>query len=153
MTKKERKFLNLPHLDGGREQLKKFIKENLQYPEEAFNKGVEGDVIVKYKVSGKGEVLEPEIVKGIGFGCDEEAIRLVSMLRHRSVKNRGVRVITDNKIKIPFRIKKQKKQQGVSISYSTEQKQAGKPQPEKLKKAGEGKNKENKEVYTYTISI
>ncbi len=153
MTKKERKFLNLPHLDGGRELLKKFIKENLQYPAEALNKGVEGDVIVKYKVSGKGEVLEPEIVKGIGHGCDEEAVRLVSMLRHRSVKNRGVRVITDNKIKIPFRIKKQKKQQGVSISYSTEQKQAGEPQPTKLKKAGEEKNKENKEVYTYTISI
>ncbi len=153
MTKKEKKFLNLPHLDGGRELLKKFIRENLQYPEEALKKGVEGDVIVKYKVSGKGEVLESEIVKGIGHGCDEEAVRLVNMLRHRSVKNRGVRVITDNKIKIPFRIKKQRKQQHVSISYSTEKKQAGKPLPDELKKAGEKKNKAKEEVYTYTISI
>ncbi len=153
MTKKEKKFLQLPHLDGGRELLKKFVKENLQYPEEALAKGVEGDVIVKYKVSGKGEVHSPEIVKGVGYGCDEEAIRLVSMLQHRSVKNRGVRVITDNKIKIPFRIKKQKKQKSVSISYSTEKKQAGKPQSDSLKKAGEEKNRENKEVYTYTINI
>lgn len=153
MTKKERKFLKLPHLDGGRELLKKFIRENLQYPKEAIEKGVEGDVIVKYKVSGKGEVMEPEIVKGIGCGCDEEAIRLVSMLKHRAVKNRGVRVITDNKIKIPFRIKKQSQRQNVSISYSAEKKEAGKAPSVAAKKSGEGKSAESKEVYTYTISI
>ncbi len=153
MTKKEKKFLNLPHLDGGRELLKKLIRENLQYPEEALEKGTEGDVIVKYKVSGKGEVLEPEVVKGIGHGCDEEAVRLVKMLRHRAVKNRGVRVITDNKIKIPFRIKKQKKQQKVSISYSNEKTKAEKLQAGAAQKPDVTKNKGHKEVYTYTISI
>ncbi len=153
MTKKEKKFLNLPHLDGGRELLKKFIRENLQYPEEALEKGTEGDVIVKYKVSGKGEVLEPDVVKGIGHGCDEEAIRLVKMLSHRAVKNRGVRVITDNKMKIPFRIKNQKSQQKVSISYSTEKKDTGKPLPGATQKAGVTKEGSKKEVYTYTISI
>ncbi len=153
MTKKEKKFLNLPHLDGGKELLKKLIKENLQYPKRALEKGVEGDVIVKYKVSGKGEVHEPEILKGIGHGCDEEAIRLVNMLQHRAVKNRGVRVITDNKIKIPFRIKKQKQQQNMSISYSTEKKDTSKPLPTATKKAGNEKKDGKKEVYTYTISI
>ncbi len=152
MTKKEKKFLNLPHLDGGRDQLKKFIRENLQYPKEALEKGIEGDVIVKYKVSGKGDVSEPEIVKGIGHGCNEEAIRLVKMLRHRTVKNRGVRVITDNKIKIPFRIKKQK-QQKISVSYSSEQKKTDKPQTGTSQAGIDKKSPENKEVYTYTISI
>ena len=153
MTKKEKKFLNLPHLDGGRDLLKKFIRENLQYPKGALEKGVEGDVIVKYKVSGKGEIHEPEIVKGIGHGCDEEAIRLVKMLRHRSVKNRGVRVVTDNKIKIPFRIKKLKKQQNISVAYSTEKKDTGKSLPTTNKKNSVVKKEGKKEVYTYTISI
>ncbi len=145
MHKREKKFLKLPHLDGGKDLLKKFIRENLRYPKEALEKGIEGDVIVKYKVTGKGEVIEPEIVKGLGYGCDEEALRLTGMLSYLSVKNRGVRVITDNKIKIPFRIKKQKKQ--VSMTYKAAEKKpaAGKPSP--------GQEKKKPEVYTYTIKI
>ncbi len=147
--KREKKFLKLPHLDGGRELLKEFIKENLEYPEEAQEKGVEGDVIVKFKVTGKGEVIQPEIYKGIGHGCDEEAIRLVKMLRYQSVKNRGVRVTTNNKVKIPFRIKKQKKQK-ISMTYKAAdaaKKSAGKQQETK-----ESPKQEKKPaVYTYTI--
>ncbi len=147
--KKEKKFLKLPHLDGGKELLKEFIKENLRYPPEAHEKGIEGDVIVRFKVTGKGEVIQPEIFKGLGHGCDEEAIRLVQMLHYQSVKNRGVRVTTSNKIKIPFRIKKQKKQK-ISMTYkpadaakNTADKQEGsKELPKQDKKPA---------VYTYTI--
>ncbi len=152
MTKREKKFLNLPHLDGGKDLLKKFIKENLNYPEEALQKKIEGDVIIKYKVTGKGEVVNPEIVKGIGHGCDEEALRLVGMLSYQSVKNRGVRVITDNKIKIPFRIKNHIKKQKYSISYSSEKK-AAPGQPSSTTKTGEEPKKvKQQEVYTYTVS-
>ncbi len=147
--KREKKFLKLPHLDGGRELLKEFIKENLEYPEEALEKGVEGDVIVKFKVTGKGEVIQPEIHKGIGHGCDEEAIRLVSMLQYQSVKNRGVRVTTNNKIKIPFRIKKQKKQK-ISMTYkaadSKEKAASNQPEPKETTK-----QEKKPAVYTYTI--
>lgn len=152
MTKREKKFLKLPHLDGGRDLLKKFIKENLQYPEEAMKNKVEGDVIVKYKVTGKGEVINPEIVKGLGYGCDEEALRLVEMLSYQSVKNRGVRVITDNKIKIPFRIKHHIKTQKLSVSYTTTKKEDTQPGA-RAGKAGKPQQSEKKpEVYTYTIS-
>jgi TonB family protein len=153
MTKREKKFLKLPHLDGGKDLLKKFIKENLDYPEEALKNNIEGDVIIKYKVTGKGEVINPEIIKGIGYGCDEEALRLVSMLSYQSVKNRGVRVITDNKIKIPFRIKNHFKQQKYSITYSTNKKDdTPKPASDAATK-GENENKTKQpEVYTYTIS-
>ncbi len=144
MNKREKKFLKLPHLDGGRELLKAFIREHLRYPKEALAKGIEGDVIVKYKVTGKGEVIDPEIVKGIGYGCDEEAIRLVGMLGYQSVKNRGVRVITDNKIKIPFRIRK-KGAGKVSMSYKPASKKQADAADEK-----DGQAKKPK-VYTYTI--
>ncbi len=142
--KREKKFLKLPHLDGGRELLKKFIQENLQYPAEALEKGIQGDVIIKYKVTGKGEVTDAEVVKGIGHGCDEEAVRLVKMLRYQSVKNRGVRVTTDNKIKIPFRLKKAQKQK-VNISYAAKSKEKTDVADDK------GKQEKKPEVYNYTI--
>lgn len=144
MDRREKKFLNIPHLDGGREELKKFLRENLQYPQEALEKGVEGDVIVKYKVTGKGEVIETEVEKGIGHGCDEEALRLVRMLHYQSVKNRGVRVVSGKRIRIPFRIPKRPKGK-VSLSY----KEA--PKGGKENKPAGGEKKEGKRVYTYTI--
>ncbi len=149
MTKAEKKFLKLPHLDGGRELLKKFIREHLRYPALALEKGIEGDIIIKYKVTGKGEVIEPEVVKGLGYGCDEEALRLVGMLRYQSVKNRGLRVITDNKIRIPFRLKYHRKLAKYSYTYQSSKSGETLSAPEKDKTDGQGAKKN--EVYTYTI--
>ncbi len=150
MEKRKTKFLNLPHLDGGKELLKKFVKENLRYPKEALEKNIEGDVIVKFKVTGKGEVMNPEIVKSVGYGCDEEAIRLVMMLSYQAVKNRGVRVTTDNTVKIPFRIKKKKTTQKYSISYTSKTQDQSREQAEKSKQTPKEKPR-SQEVYTYTI--
>ncbi len=150
MEKRKTKFLKLPHLDGGRELLKKFVKENLRYPKEALENNVEGDVIVKFKVTGKGEVMNPEIVKSVGYGCDEEAIRLVMMLRYQAVKNRGVRVTTDNTVKIPFRIKKKKTAQKYSISYTSTTKEQPPQQGQKSRQQPKEKSG-GQEVYTYTI--
>ncbi len=151
MEKKKRKFLKLPHLDGGKELLKKFIRENLRYPKEALENNIEGDVIIKFKVTGKGEVISPEIVKSIGYGCDEEAIRLVLMLSYQAVKNRGVRVITDNSIKIPFRIRRKKTAQKYSISYTGSTKEQS-AETDKTKKQTWKKQSGQQEVYTYTVS-
>ncbi len=151
MEKRKRKFLKLPHLDGGKELLKRFIRENLRYPKEALENKIEGDVIVKFKVTGKGEVTNPEIIKSIGYGCDEEAIRLVMMLSYQSVKNRGVRVITDNTIKIPFRIQKKKTTGNYSITYTSKTKNQEQKKDPKSNKTTTEKPKQQ-EVYTYTIS-
>ncbi len=150
MEKRKQKFLKLPHLDGGKELLKKFIRKNLRYPKEALENNIEGDVIVRFKVTGKGEVTSPEIIKSIGYGCDEEAIRLVMMLSYQAVKNRGVRVITDNTIKIPFRIKKKKTAGNYSITYTSKSKDQEQKKHASLKKTTTEKPKQQ-EVYTYTI--
>ena len=150
MEKRKPKFLKLPHLDGGKELLRKFIRENLRYPKEALEKGIEGDVIIKFKVTGKGEVHSPEVIKSIGYGCDEEAVRLVLMLRYQAVKNRGVRVTTDNTVKIPFRISKKKTSEKYSISYTTKTQAEKQGKPSKKEETKTGKP-EQKEVYTYTI--
>lgn len=147
MEKPAKKFLKLPHLEGGRELLKQFIRDQLQYPPDAIKAGIEGDVIVRFKVTGKGEVIDPVVEKGIGHGCDEEAIRLVRMLRYQAVKNRGVRVISGQKIKIPFRIKKTKTGQSVRYNYT-----ASKATPKGIPAAAE-KDQNKSGVYTYTIRI
>ena len=97
--------------------------------------GVEGSVIVEYGINDKGTVVSPHVVKGIGFGCDEEAMRLVSMLSYEKVKNRGVRVQVTTKTKIMFTLPR------VNINYSVPEKK----EPEK-KDSGPG-------PYEYTINF
>ncbi len=143
---KTKKFLNKPNIHGGKEQLKKFIKENLQYPEEALKNQIQGDVIVKYKINEDGEVFDPVVSKSIGYGCDEEAVRLVKLIAYDPVKNRGVKVTAHNKIKIPFRLPDQKQKKFNMVYTPPEEKK--KPAKEE-KKPGES----SQTTYNYTIKL
>lgn len=67
----------MPQPPGGMSGLMAFMMENLKYPEQAKEKGVEGVVIVSFVVQQDGSISNTEILKGIGAGCDEEAIRVV----------------------------------------------------------------------------
>jgi hypothetical protein len=96
---------------------------------------VEGSVIVGYEINDNGDVVSPHVLKGMGHGCDEEAIRLVGMLSYEKVKNRGLRVKVTTKTKIMFKLPT------VSISYSVPEKKV----PEK-KNSGSG-------TYEYTINF
>jgi TonB family protein len=69
-----------PEFPGGEQAFNAFIANNLRYPEEAKKKGIAGDVYVKYIIRKNGSIANPEILKGLGAGCDEEAIRLVKAL-------------------------------------------------------------------------
>lgn len=66
-----------PRPDEGRRSLKRYIRENLNYPDEAREKGIEGTVVVDFFVETNGELTDFQIVRGIGSGCDEEAVRLI----------------------------------------------------------------------------
>ncbi len=50
----------------------------LQYPEKAREMGVEGRVIVKYTINENGKVTDSFVLRGIGYGCDEEALRIIN---------------------------------------------------------------------------
>lgn len=67
----------MPIPQGGMQGLMQFMGENLKYPSQAKEKGVEGTVIVSFVVQADGSVSSPEILRGIGAGCDEEALRVV----------------------------------------------------------------------------
>jgi len=56
------------------------IYGNVRYPPEARKRGIEGMVVVSFLISPKGEIHEPEVVKFIGGGCDEESLRVVKAM-------------------------------------------------------------------------
>jgi len=62
---------------GGIKAFYKYVKANLRYPLKAKDAGVEGCVFVRFIVEKDGSLSDIYVVKGIGAGCDEEAIRLV----------------------------------------------------------------------------
>ncbi|XOV94151.1 MAG: TonB family protein [Bacteroidota bacterium] len=66
-----------PEYPGGLEMFYKYLAKEMQYPAEARSNGIEGRVYVQFVVDKDGSVTNVEPVKGIGFGCDEEAMRVV----------------------------------------------------------------------------
>ncbi len=105
--KKERKpesFIRQPKYPGGKKALDEFIKSNMQYPEEALKNKVAGSVTVSYDVDVFGEVSNVKVKHGIGDGCDEEAVRLVKLLRYEKKKYKGLRVTFHKSIVIHFRL-------------------------------------------------
>ena len=105
--RKPKDFLQKPQYPGGKKALSQFIKDNLKYPKEALEKGIQGRVWIYYEINGKGLVIKVKILKGLGYGCDEEAIRLVEMLKYEKAKNRGVKLHKiQSKIGINFVLKK-----------------------------------------------
>lgn len=99
---KKMKFLNLPTYPGGRDAFRKFISENLVYPLSALQNRIEGTVFLSYVVNNLGVVIEARVLKGIGSGCDEEAMRLIRLLHYGKVNNRGIRLRSEIKTGIRF---------------------------------------------------
>ncbi len=111
---KDKKFVKNAEYPGGSEALKKFVKENLCYPKKALLHRVEGKVFLKYQVNDNGDVHSIVVVNGIGYGCDEEAKRIVGLLKFPAQINKGVRINTKFKIAIYFNLPKAKT---VKINY------------------------------------
>jgi protein TonB len=70
----------MPQFPGGDNEMVKFIKLNLRYPALATEMGVSGTVIVNFVVERDGKITRVKVVRGIGGGCDEEAVRVVSKM-------------------------------------------------------------------------
>ncbi|UZD23666.1 energy transducer TonB [Algoriphagus halophytocola] len=67
----------MPEPKDGMDGLVSYIGDNLIYPEDARKKGVEGVVVVSFVVQKEGDITDVKILRGIGTGCDEEAMRVV----------------------------------------------------------------------------
>ena len=70
----------LPCYPYGDEAMYKFVNENLVYPQEAIDAGVEGRVFVRFWINEDGSLSDFEVARGIGYGCDGEAVRVIQSM-------------------------------------------------------------------------
>jgi len=96
----------MPKFPGGDIELLKFFSENIVYPEIAKRAGVEGKVILSFVVDQKGKVSDIKVLKGIGAGCDEEAIRVLKIMPDwKPGKQNGTPVKTKLDMPVVFKLR------------------------------------------------
>lgn len=84
-----------PQYPGGMDALRTFLSKSLNYPRSAASAGISGRVFVSFVVNTDGSLTDIHVLKGIGFGCDEEAIRVIQKMpnwRPGKQSGRAVRV-------------------------------------------------------------
>lgn len=75
---------------GGIQEMTNFIKNNLKYPQQARETGTQGKVFVTFVVERDGSLTDVKVLRDIGSGCGEEAVRVVkSMPKWKPAKQRG----------------------------------------------------------------
>jgi len=96
----------VPMFPGGMSALGNFLQKNLQYPSRAREYGVKGTVWVTFLVDKKGNVSNIQVVRGIGMGCDQEAMRVVGIMpKWIPGKQRGRPVDVLYKLPIKFHLR------------------------------------------------
>ena len=92
-----------PSYPGGDEARIKFLQENIKYPQMARESGIAGTVYVTFVVERDGNVTDVKVMRGIGGGCDEEAIRVIkAMPKWNPGKQRGKPVRVQFNMPIKF---------------------------------------------------
>src|SRR5690606_22728300 len=67
----------LPQFPGGQQGWAAYLSRNLKYPKEAKDKNIQGRITVSFVVEKDGSLTDVKVLRGIGYGCDEEAVRVV----------------------------------------------------------------------------
>ena len=82
-----------PTFPGGITELYRFIAQNLKYPIEARQNKIQGKVFAKFVVRKDGSTSDISVLKGIGYGCDEEVVRIIGILpKWNAGKQNGIPV-------------------------------------------------------------
>jgi protein TonB len=89
----------MPQLIGGLASLQKKVR----YPEMARRAAIEGRVTIQFIVNEQGKVENPRVIRGIGGGCDEEALKAVMTARFKPGMQRGRPVRVQYSLPIVFR--------------------------------------------------
>ncbi|WP_462253484.1 TonB family protein [Ekhidna sp.] len=65
---------------GGTEAMYQFLAKHLKYPKEAQRMGLQGRVFVQFIIEKDGSITNAKVVRGVGAGCDEEALRVINLM-------------------------------------------------------------------------
>ncbi len=95
-----------PEFEGGLKALQLFVAKNLRYPNTAMEVGKQGTLYVKFVVDEKGKVIDVLLQNNLGFGLDEEALRVVKMIPDFKSpgKVKGKPVKTNYQLPIKFKL-------------------------------------------------
>ncbi len=153
--KKEDTFIKHPYYAGGNKAMNELIYSNLKYPKDAAKNKIEGLVIIKYDINHIGHVIDAKIVKGLGYGCDEESLRVVKLLTFEVPKNpRKLKVTFHKDIHIHFKVDKEVvpdkvnvpvQNTAINLSYTVV--------PSKQETPAEVVNDKQSQVFTYSIKL
>ncbi|MEP2668775.1 MAG: TonB family protein [Cyclobacteriaceae bacterium] len=94
-----------PQFPGGNSEFLKYLRDNMRYPRQARSMAIEGRVYVQAIVGKDGSLDDVQVLKGIGGGCDEEALRVVKLSpKWKPGRQRGNNVRTKIVIPIVFKL-------------------------------------------------
>ena len=95
----------MPEYPGGNQAMSRFMAENIKYPQEAKTKGVTGVVFVAFIIEKDGSVSNVSVLRGVGAGCNEEAMRVVSkMPKWKPGENKGKPVRVEYNLPVKFKL-------------------------------------------------
>lgn len=96
---------SMPAFPGGMDELIKYLQNNLKYPVLAKELGIQGKVFVSFVIEKDGSVSDIILLRGIGGGCDEEAIRVIkNMPKWIAGKQRNIPVRVRFTLPVSFRL-------------------------------------------------
>ncbi len=159
---RKKQFLKFPEYPGGKLAYQRYILDNMIYPEEALKNRMEGTVFCSAEVDDNGKVFNIIVDKGLGYGCDEEAVRLLKGMHFGGVTNRGIRMKTRKRFRIPFRLqepsgaggqrkRKAGKTMQINYNYKPAEKTAEKKNSGQEQSQSGGREQSSEHRYTYTI--
>lgn len=95
----------MPQFGSGDKELLEYLSKNIKYPAIARENGIQGTVVVQFVVGKDGSIQSPQVVRSIGGGCDEEALRVVKgMPKWQPGKQQGRAVKVKFTLPIRFRL-------------------------------------------------
>ena len=94
-----------------------FIQKHLKYPKDALENKIEGKVFLTFRVEYNGIIKDIKVLSGLGHGCDEEACRVVGLMKYTEAKNKGGKISVQRKLAIQFKLPKQKIKPQANIQY------------------------------------
>ena len=95
----------MPAFPGGEQKLMEYVGKNIKYPQIARETGIQGRVFVGFVVEPDGSISNVKLLRGIGGGCDEEAMRVIKSLpKWKPGKQRGKAVRVSYQIPVFFKL-------------------------------------------------
>lgn len=115
----DQELIKVELIKCAQEKMLEHVYKNIRYPKIAREAGVEGMVVIRFIVDKNGKVKKPEIVRNIGAGCGEEALKVVSSLGDWNPgKQRGKKVSVYYNLPVKFKLDhKENNDKDITLKY------------------------------------